>query len=73
MPTGLGIKTRGGQGMMLLKANLLIGLFLHITIDNLSTVMSQKRRRSLYLPIIGLQEVVAGMFETLTGMVETSG
>ena len=58
--------------MMLLKANLLTGLFLHTTIDNQSTVISDKKRMSLCLPTIGMQEVVAGMLVTLKGMMEIS-
>ena len=58
--------------MKLFKANLLTGLFLHIIVNNLSTVMSQKRRSSLYLLTIGLQEVVAGNFVTSKGIVVIS-
>ena len=54
--------------MMLLKANQLIGLFLHTTVDNLSTVMIQKKITSLCLPTIGLQDVAAGKLVILTVM-----
>ena len=43
--------------MILLKANLLTGLFLHTTVDNQSTVLIQKRIMILCLLTIGLQEV----------------
>ena len=56
--------------MMLLKANLLTGLFL--AVDNLSIVMIQKRWKTSYLSIIGLQEVVVDMLVTMKEMVMIS-
>ena len=49
--------------MMLLKANLSIGLFLQIIIDNLSTVMTS------CLPIIGPRKVVVDILMIMIGMV----
>ena len=46
------------QEMKLLKASLSIGLYLHITVDNMYTVMTQKKRKTSYMLIRGLQEMV---------------
>ena len=59
------------QDMILLEANLPTGLYLHITIDNLSTVMIQRKTNTFYLTIINPQEVVVGMVMTTKGMVVT--
>ena len=42
----------GDQEMILLKANLSTGLYLHITVDNPSTVMIQRKRKTSCLTII---------------------
>ena len=47
---------------MLLKANLLIDLFLQTIVDNQSTVMIQKKMTISCLLTIDLQEVLAGNF-----------
>ena len=72
MPTGVGIKTKGHQEMMLLKASLLIGLYLGIMVDNLSIMMTQKRRRTFYMSVKGLQEVEVDVIMAMRGTMETS-
>ena len=52
------------QEMTLLEANLSTGLYLHITVDNPSTVMIRRKWRTSCLAIINLQEVVVDMGET---------
>ena len=52
------------QEMILLKANLSTDLYLHITVDNPSTVMIQRTRKTSYLEIISPQEVMVDMGET---------
>ena len=59
-----------GIGLMidgLLKANLSIGLYLCVTIDNPSTVMNQRRKTS-YLAIISPQDVERDMCVTMKGI-----
>ena len=58
--------------MKLLKANLSTGQYLHITVDNPSTVMTHKRMRTSYMLNIGLQEVVVDMIMVMRGTVEIS-
>ena len=54
VPTGVGMKTDGSYGIMLLKTNLLTGLFLHTTVGNQFIVMNWKKKMSLCSPTIGL-------------------
>ena len=73
MSTGIGVMIGGDQEMILLKANLSTGLYLHITMDNPSTVMIQRKRKTSYLVIISPQEVVViDMRMTMEGIVVTS-
>ena len=58
--------------MKLLKVSLSTGLYLYIIVDNLSTVMTQKRRKTSYMSIKGLEEVVVDMIMAIKGIVETS-
>ena len=58
--------------MMLLKASLLIGLYLGIMVDNLSIMMTQKRRRTFYMSVKGLQEVEVDVIMAMRGTMETS-
>ena len=51
----------GDQKMILLKANLSTGLYLHITVDNSFTVMIQRKKKISCLAIIKPQEVVVDM------------
>ena len=71
MPTGVGIKTRGDQEKMLLKASLSTGLYLRITVDNLFTVMNQKWRKTSCMPISGLQGVEVDEIMAMRGIMET--
>ena len=52
--TWVGMKTRGDQEKMLLIASMSTGLYLRVTINNLSIVMIQKRRRTFCRPISSL-------------------
>ena len=61
------------QEMILLKANLSTGLYLHITVDNPPTMMIQRKRKASCLVIISPQEVVVDMCLTMKGIVVTSG
>ena len=61
VPTGVGMKTGGDQEKMLIKANLSTYLYICITVDNLSTVMTQKRRKTSRMPINDLQRVEEGV------------
>ena len=63
----IGMMIYGDQEMKLLKASLLTSLYLDITVDNLSTVMTQKRRTISCMPIIGLQEVVVDVIMVMRG------
>ena len=71
VPTGVGMKSGRDQEMKLLKASLSTGLYLYLTVDNLSTVITQKRR-TFYMPIKGLQEVVVGVIMAMKEPVEIS-
>ena len=46
---------RRNQEKMLLKASLSTGLYLRVIVDNLSIVITQKKRRTSCMQIIGLQ------------------
>ena len=47
--------------MILFKANMSTSLYLHITVDELSTMMIQRRSKTSCMPIIGLQKLVLDM------------
>ena len=66
------MKTGGDQEKMLLKASLSTGLYMRVTVDNLSTVMIQKMRRTSCMPISNLQEVEVDEIMDMRGTVETS-
>ena len=57
------------QEMILLKANLSTGLYLHITVDDPSTVMIQRKMKTSYLEIISPQEVAIDVCMTMKGIV----
>ena len=71
MLIGVGMKTGGDQKKMLLKASLSTRLYLSVTVGNLSTVMTQKRRMTSCMPIDGLQGVEEGERMAMKGTVET--
>ena len=54
----------GDQEVILLEDNLSTDLYLQITIDNPSTVMIQKKKRTSCLTIISPQDVVVNIGET---------
>ena len=58
--------------MKLLKASLSTSLYLQITVNDLSIVMNQKRKRTSCMPIIGLQEVVVDVIRVMKRTVEIS-
>ena len=59
------------QEIILLKANLSTGLNLQIIVDNPSTVMIQRTRKTSCLAIINPQDVVVDMRMTMKEMVVT--
>ena len=66
------MKTGGDQKKMLLKASLSTRLYLSVTVGNLSTVMTQKRRRTSCMPIDDLQGMEEGESMAMKGIEETS-
>ena len=51
MPIEIGMMIRDDKEMILLKTNLSTCLYMHITVDNLSTVMIQRKMKTSYLAI----------------------
>ena len=72
VPTGVGIKTGRDQEKILLKVSLSIGLYLHITVDSLSTIMFQKRRMTSCMSIHDLQGLDEGEIMDMRGTMETT-
>ena len=72
VPIGVGMKIGGHQEKMLLKVSLSTGLYLHVNVDNLPIVMIQKRRRTSYMSIIGLQRVEVDVSIAMRGTTKTS-
>ena len=62
----------GDQEMILLVANLSTALNLHITVDNSSTMMIQRKKKTSCLAIISMQEVVVNMSEPTKGIADIS-
>ena len=72
MPTGIRMMIGDDQEVISLKANLSTDLYLYITVDNPSTMMIQRKKRTSCLVIISLQEMVVDTGETTKMMVVTS-